>query len=81
MLTDNLLHPDHVIQTAKLIAAFMKFTHLGISHMLMEIFTVLCQILIFGNRIRDAGIQIDYSHLLQCFLQSSVQSSAITVSF
>ena len=53
MLTYDLLHPDHIVPTAELISAFMKFPDLCISEMFMKFGTVLRQILILRRRISD----------------------------
>ena len=71
-------HPDHVIPVIELIAAGMELTDFGESHMRMEGGTVVGEIGIFFRGIADAGIQIQYAHLLQPLFKSFIQHSAHT---
>ena len=47
MFTDYLLHPNHVVPAAKLLAALVKVGHSTVAKLFMEAYTVLCQIFIF----------------------------------
>ena len=64
MFSNEFFHPDHVIPASELTGAFVKLPHFDKTEMLMELFTVFCEVLIFGNGIGDTGIHIHNSHIL-----------------
>lgn len=58
MLPNDFLHPDHVVPSPELVAAFVKLADHGIPLTRMKPNAVFCQIFIFRFRVSDAGIQI-----------------------
>ena len=63
MIPDQFFHPDHVIPTVILIAAFFESSHQPVAEMGMEIHAVVVKVfvILFGNA--DTGFHIEDSHL------------------
>ena len=73
MLANNLLHPDHVVPSAKLVPTLMEAANLGKPSMGVEISAVGGQVFIRYIGIPDTGIQIQDAHVLKRRFQGRVQ--------
>jgi hypothetical protein len=56
VLSDEFLHPHHIVPTVKFVTAFMKMRHNVISVFFMEINAVICKIPVLALRIGYAGV-------------------------
>ena len=72
MISDEFLHPDHVIPPVKLVSTLFKASHHAVSEVLVKPDAVLVQIRILPARGRNTGLRIPDSlkpkSLLQCFV-------------
>ena len=59
MLTDYLLHPNHVVPASELLATLVEVGHLLVTKLFMEAYAVLRQIFIFRLDEGDAGIHVE----------------------
>ena len=75
MLSDQLLHPDHIIPASKLIPALIELSDHAIAKMRMEFHAIVRQVFVLLRRIGDTGVHIQKSLFFQRFFQCRMQLS------
>ena len=60
MLSYVFLHADQIVPAPEFISAFNKLARASIADMFMKLRAVLCEALILGGRIRNAGDLVEY---------------------
>src|SRR5574344_2880000 len=76
--TYALLHPHHIIPSVELVAALGKASDHVKPKVSMKLDAVVSDVWVFISCTGDAGIHVEYSHLLQFCLQRVVQQPANT---
>ena len=66
MFSDDFLHPNYVIPLPEFLSALVEVRHLHVTHLLVEMHTVLCQMLVLRIDLGNAGIEIENPLLFEC---------------
>ena len=73
MFPNHFFHPDHVEPKPELVPALVEMSHSSVSQMLVELRTLVREVLVWSVKPGDAGIQVKDVHLFQFFFEPFVK--------
>lgn len=76
VLADDLLHTDHIVPAAELVAAVVEGAREGEAKMGVELGTVFCEVFVLFLRVADAGVEVQDAHPLEPVGQRLVEGTA-----